>query len=223
MTSIIPTNESNSISKSTDISVVDKTINWILNVGIQGLGALPSAEEVAKDHLRKCGDVEKAIASIIKWKTAYAGGSGFITGLGGIIALPVTLPVGLAASYAIAANQAAAIAYLRGYEVHSDQVRTMILLCLVGEVGEDLLKGAGIAIGTKATHHAIMHKIPKSLLGEVNRRVGFKLIAKTNEKAAIRLIKIVPIVGGIVGGAFDGAFVRACGNIARKTFSSIGN
>lgn len=209
-------------SNEPDSNAIDKTINWIMDVGISGLGVLPSAEEVATDHLRKCdGDVEKAIESVIKWKTAYAGGSGFLTGFGGLTTLPVTLTVGLAASYAIAANQAAAIAYLQNYDVYSDQVRTAILLCLVGDVGEEVLKTAGIAIGRKTAEHVVMHKIPKALLGKINKLVGFKLIAKVNEKAAIRLIRIVPIVGGLVGGTVDGVFVNACGKAAKRAFPPV--
>ncbi|NJO48483.1 MAG: EcsC family protein [Leptolyngbyaceae cyanobacterium RM2_2_4] len=199
-------------------NLVDKVVNWIVDVGIKGIGTLPSAEKVAADHLSKCANAEEAIDSIIKWRTAYAGGTGFVTGLGGIVALPLTLPVGLAASYALGANLSAAIAYLRGYDIHSDQVRTMILMCLVGEIGEELLKGTGIAVGTKLTRHLILHKIPKSALSAINKRVGFKLLTKTSEKGAVRLIRIVPIVGGIIGGAVDGVFVNTCGKVAKKYF-----
>ncbi|MFN9650589.1 MAG: hypothetical protein ACK58Z_19410, partial [Pseudanabaena sp.] len=61
-----------------------------------------------------------------------------------IAAMPVTIPAGLLASYALGANTAAAVAYLRGYDIHSEHVRTMVLLCLIGEAGEEILKNAGI-------------------------------------------------------------------------------
>ena len=224
MTDIIPFNsEDSKDGYEQDSNAIDKTINWVMDVGISGIGnTLPSAQEVAEEHLRRCsGNVERAIESVIKWKTAYAGGSGFVTGFGGLVALPVTLTVGLAASYAIAANQAAAIACLRGYNVNSDQVRTAVLMCLVGDLGEEILKTAGIAVGRKAAHHVVMHKIPKSLLGRINKLVGFKLVAKVNEKAAIRLIRVVPFVGGVVGGAVDGAFVNVCGRSAKQAFPRV--
>lgn len=212
MTSLSPTNDDN---------LVQKTLNWIIDAGIEGIGTLSSAEQVASDHLGKSASIEEAINSLIKWRTAYAGGTGFVTGLGGIVALPVTLPAGLAASYALGANLTAAIAHLRGYDVHSDQVRTMILICLAGETVEGVVKGTGIAIGTKLSRHLILHKVPKSALSAINRRVGFKLVSKASEKGAIRLMRIVPIVGGVVGGAVDGVFVRSCGKLAKKTFPKI--
>jgi hypothetical protein len=86
-----------------DSNLVKSTLEWIANTGINGLGVLPSAEKVAADHLSKTGNVEDAIDSIIAWRTTYAAGTGFITGLGGIAVMPVAIPAGLAASYALGA------------------------------------------------------------------------------------------------------------------------
>ena len=201
-----------------DSNLVQTTLEWIADAGINGLGILPSAEEVAKDHLNDAASVEDAINSIIAWRTTYAVGTGFLTGLGGIAAMPITIPSGLAASYAISANTAAAIAYLRGYDIHSDQVRTTILLCLLGEAGEEILKTAGIAIGTKVFQNLIK-QIPGKVLIEINKKIGFRLITKAGEKGVINLMKLVPLVGGIVGGTFDGMFVNTCGKTANKIFS----
>ncbi len=201
-----------------DSNLIQTTLEWIADAGINGLGILPSAEKVAKNHLNGAASVEDAINSIIAWRTTYAVGTGFITGLGGIAAMPITIPSGLAASYAISANTAAAIAYLRGYDIHSDQVRTTILLCLLGEAGEEILKTAGIAIGTKIFQNLIK-QIPGKILIEINKKIGFRLITKAGEKGVINLMKLVPLVGGIVGGTFDGMFVNTCGKTAKGIFS----
>ncbi len=186
-------------------------------LGLIGLGVLPSAEAVAADHLSKASSVEDAINSVIAWRTTYAAGTGFMTGLGGIVAMPITIPVGLATSYALGANTAAAIAHLRGYDIHSDQVRTMVLLCLIGAEAEEILKGVGIAIGTKLCQNLIK-KIPGKVLIEINKKIGFRLIAKAGEKNVITLTKMVPLVGGMVGGTFDSLFVKSCGHAAKKLF-----
>ena len=204
-----------SISISNNDYKIQKTLQWIADAGINGLGVLPSAEQVAKDYLKKAANAEDAINSIIKWRTTYAAGTGFISGLGGIAVMPITIPAGLAASYALAANTAAAIAYLRGYNIHSEPVKTMILLCLIGEAGEEILKTAGIAIGTKVSQNLI-RQIPGRVLIEINKKVGFRLITKAGEKGAINLMKIVPLVGGIVGGTFDSMFVNSCAKTAKK-------
>jgi hypothetical protein len=126
----------------------------------------------------------------------------------------------LAASYALGANTAATVAYLRGYDIHSEQVRTMILLCLLGEAGQEILKTAGIAIGTKVFQNLIQ-KIPGKVLIEVNKKIGFRLITKAGEKGVVNLMKLVPLVGGVVGATFDGLFVDSCGQAAKAFFPQV--
>jgi hypothetical protein len=201
-------------------NLIKTTLEWIADAGINGLGVLPSAKQVAEDHLNKAASVEDAINSVIAWSTAYAAGTGFVTGLGGIAAMPITIPAGLAASYALGANTAAAVAYLRGYDIHSEQLRTMVLLCLIGEAGEEILKNAGIAIGTKM-FQKLIKQIPGKVLIEINKKIGFRLITKAGEKGVVNLMKMVPLVGGVVGGTFDGIFVNGCGKAAKKVFVNV--
>ncbi len=205
-------------SGNDDSDLIQKTLKWIADAGIKGLGILPPAEQVAEDYLSKAANVEDAINSIIAWRTTYAAGTGFITGLGGIATMPLAIPTGLAASYALGANTAAAVACLRGYDIRSDQVRTMVLLCLIGTEGENILKTAGITVGTKLFQSTIK-KIPGKIFIEINKKIGFRLITKAGEKGVVNLIKIVPLIGGFVGGTFDGIFVNGCGKTAKKVFS----
>lgn len=198
-------------------NLIQTTLEWIADAGINGLGVLPSAKQAAKDHSKNATSVEDAIDSVIAWRTAYAAGTGFVTGLGGIAAMPVTIPAGLAVSYALGANTAATIAYLRGYDIHSEQVRTTVLLCLIGEAGEEILKTAGITIGTKV-FQSMIKQVPGKVIIEINKKIGFRLITKAGEKGAVNLMKLVPLVGGVVGGTFDGMFVNACGQTAKNLF-----
>lgn len=209
------------LAKANDNSgnLIEATLKWIANAGINGLGVLPSAEKVATDCLAKADTIEDAIDSLIVWRTAHAAGTGFVTGLGGIAAMPITIPAGLAASYALGANTAAAIAYLRGYDLQSEQVRTLILWCLIGEAGEEILKTAGIAAGTKLCQ-SLIKQIPGKVLIEINKKVGFRLITKAGEKGVVNLMKMVPLVGGVVGGTFDSLFVNSCGKTAKNVFVS---
>jgi hypothetical protein len=200
-------------------NLIQATLEWIADAGINGLGVLPSAKQVAEDQFSRAASIEDAINSVIAWRTTYAAGMGFVTGLGGIAAMPITIPAGLAASYALGANTAAAVAYLRGYDVHSEQVRTMVLLCLIGEAGEEILKNAGIAIGTKVCQKLI-DRIPGKVLIEINKKIGFRLITKAGEKGVVNLMKMLPLVGGVVGGTFDGIFVNSCGKTAKTVFIS---
>ena len=204
-------------SKKEKSSLVKTTLDWIANTGINGKGVLKPAEQIATEYMLTSASVEDAIDSLIAWRTAHDAGTGFITGMGGIAAMPVTIPAGLAASYALGANTAAAVAHLRGYDIHSDKVKTMILLSLLGTAVEDVLKNTGIAVGNGLCKNMIKQISGKSLR-EINKRVGFRLVTKAGEKGVVNLAKMVPLVGGVVGGTFDGMFVQGCGKTAKKLF-----
>ena len=202
-----------------DNDPIKKLLDWIVNVGINGFSVLPAAKKVAQDHLSACGyDKDKAINSIITWRTAYAAGTGFVTGLGGLATLPITIPASLASSYALAANTAAAIASVRGYDIESDQVRTFVLLALLGDSTLEVMKTVGVNLGTKLTK-SLISQIPGKVLIEINKKVGFRLITKAGEKGVVNLMKLVPIVGGVVGAGFDGTFVNKCGSVAKNLFN----
>ena len=93
----------------------------------------------------------------------------------------------------------------------------MVLLCLIGEAGEEILKNTGIVIGTKVCQNLIK-RIPGRVLIEINKKIGFRLITKAGEKGVVNLMKMVPLVGGVVGGTFDGIFVNSCGKTAKTVF-----
>lgn len=91
----------------------------------------------------------------------------------------------------------------------------MILLCLIGEAGEEIPKTAGIAVGTKVCQNLIK-QIPGRVLIEINKKIGFRLITKAGEKGVVNLMNIVPLVRGIVGGTFDSIFVNSCAKTAKR-------
>ena len=54
----------------------------------------------------------------------------------------------------------------------------------------------------QSTINAIKN-IPGKVLTSVNQKVGFRLITKFGETGIINLGKMVPVVGGVVGGTVD--------------------
>jgi len=51
---------------------------------------------MAEEYLAGDGTLSDKVNSLIKWQIAKAGTSGFLTGLGGLITMPVTIPANLA-------------------------------------------------------------------------------------------------------------------------------
>jgi uncharacterized protein (DUF697 family) len=81
----------------------------------------------------------------------------------------------------------------------------------------DILKGAGLTIGKKLTEQAIK-RLSYEAIKRINRAVGFRMITKFGQTGAINLGKGIPLVGGVIGGAFDGTTTYAIGRVAKNLF-----
>ena len=184
-------------------------------------GVLPgekSIEELAEDYLYKSSSKKKAIDDLIGYQTLLCGTNGFITGLGGLLVLPVAIPTNILSTIYIQLRMIAAIAYINGYDIYSDQVRTIAYACLTGSSTTKVLKNVGIKIGEKVVINVIK-KIPVEVLVKINQQVGFRLVTKFGQKGLVNIGKIMPFVGGLIGGAFDTGMTLTIGNIAKKVFS----
>jgi uncharacterized protein (DUF697 family) len=200
-------------------SVARDIVNYVLDKGISGVPPLSSATNLAGEYLLDCGyeSNDERVSSLIRWETSKNFTSGFLTGLGGIITLPISVPAALGASWVVQARMAGAIAKIYGHDLEDDRVRTFVLLSLAGDSATAAIKDAGVQIGKKLTEKAIM-AIPGRVLVEINKQVGFRLITKAGEKGIFNLIKVVPVAGGVVGGSLDALSCRLVGKTAKKLF-----
>ena len=199
-------------------NVAQDLVHSILDQALEGNGPLPSASDLANSYRRKSypNDAER-VQALIRWTVAKNAGTGFVTGLGGVLTLPVAIPASLAGSLVIQARMVAAIAEIYGHDSKDDQVRTAILLCMLGNAMEDVAKQAGVRLGGKVAIVGL-EKIPGKVLIEINKRVGFRLLTKFGEKGVVNLAKLVPLAGGVIGGTFDGATCYMVGQAADAAF-----
>ena len=184
-------------------------------------GVLPvekSIEELAEDYLAKTNSREKAIDKLIGYQTVLCGTNGFITGLGGLLVLPVAISANVAGVIYVQLRMIAAIAHINGYDIYSDQVRTIAYACLTGSSAANILKNVGIKISEKMAVNALK-RVPGAILIKINQQVGFRLVTKFGQKGLVNVIKMMPLVGGVVGGVFDTGMTLTIGNIAKKVFS----
>ena len=176
-----------------------------------------SSYEMAENYLKGEGDLAKKVNSLIRWQNTKSATTGFVSGLGGIITLPVSIPASIATVMYVQISMITTIAIMGGYDVKDDRVKALVYSCLAGNAAKDLLKGTGIVIGSKLSTQLIKN-ISRETITAINKRVGFRLLTKFGEKGAINLGKMIPLVGGVIGGTFDGVSTNLVGNIARKTF-----
>lgn len=178
-----------------------------------------SIDELANDYANRYDTPERAAKELVKYQVLKCGTSGFVTGLGGLVTLPVTVPANISSVLYVQMRMIATIAKLGGYDVRSDQVQTLVYMCLTGTAITDLAKEIGIQVSTK-TLNATLKKLPGATLAKINQRVGFRLLTKFGEKGAINLGKMIPLAGGVIGGAVDVATTKTIAGNAIKVFIS---
>src|SRR4029079_692968 len=120
-----------------------KMIERLMDVGIDGRGRFASAQKVADVAIAEHPDVEGAIGATVRAHLLLGAVGGFVTGLGGFITMSVALPANVLEFYLVATRMVATIASIRGYDIRRPEVRSAILLALVGADSDDLLAKAG--------------------------------------------------------------------------------
>ncbi|ASX08122.1 EcsC family protein [Escherichia coli] len=203
-------------------SKIIKFLDYAYEKSIDGIGipGIDTAHSLAESYLKTGSSLKEQINSLIRWQNTKSATSGFLTGLGGIITLPVTIPTNISSVLFIQVRMVASIAIMCGQDIRDDKVRTIVYTCLVGNAAKDILKEAGIQIGQKLTTNAI-RCISKEIIVKINKAVGFRLLTKTGATGVINMSKFVPVVGGIVGGSLDAITTNIVGNYARDTFLSL--
>lgn len=111
----------------------------------------------------------------------------------------------------------AAIAHMGGYNLKDNEVKSFVYLCLAGNGAKEIIKNTGIHIGKKLAINGVK-RIPSAVITKINQAVGFRLLTKFGEKGAINLGKVVPIVGGVIGGTVDAITTITIGDVARNIF-----
>ncbi len=195
----------------------ERLVEQLLRVGIDGFGPFKSAEESAAEALRG-RTPERAVRALVRNHCAMAGAQGFVTNVGGLITLPVTLPANIGASYLVQTHLAAAVAAVHGHDLDSEEVRSAVLLCLLGNAGTEVVKRFGITVGSKMSM-TLIKRLPITVIRQINKKVGFMLVAKYGTKRAVlTLTKGIPVVGGLIGGGVDASATWAFGALADRAF-----
>lgn len=177
----------------------------------------PSVEDMANDYMKKHNTKEAACKAMLRNQVAKCTTSGAVTGFGGLITMPVTIPANVGSVIYVQMRMIACVAYMADYELNSDQTQTFVYACLAGVAVNSLVKQAGIKFGVKFAN-GIIKKIPGKVLTKINQKVGFRFITKFGTKGIINLGKLIPGVGAVVGGGLDFVETKVIADRAYKWF-----
>ena len=197
----------------TSVAVLDS----IYNQAMSGIVGSESVQELAEDYLKESGSLSEKVDALIRWQIAKCGTTGFLTGLGGLLTLPVAISADVGVNLYVQMRMVAAIAYMGGYDIRNDKVKSFVYLALCGNGMNEVAKSVGIPIAEKIGLN-IIKNIPRKFLTQINQKVGFRLVTKAGSKGIVNLTKAIPIIGGIVGAGFDAVTTNAVGEAAKKVF-----
>lgn len=183
---------------------------WLYDKAVSGIAGIESAETLAERYLEDAkGDVALAVRNLIHWESIKAGSSGFLSGVGGVVALPVTLPLNVTSVLFLQTRLVAAIACLGRHRLSDERIRALAGLCLCGNAAKALLQDLALQAVDRWTA-AVTQQVAEKTALMLSTRAG--LVTGEN------LLRLVPLAGGLVSGAVDITTTRTVGHIARTTF-----
>lgn len=186
-------------------TVTSQFVHSALDRAIRGAGKLEGAAAAADRALADAGgDEHQAVRSLIEKHVRYAGAQGFLTNLGGLVTMAVTIPANIAGLALIQCRLVAAVAHLRGYELDDPRTRDAILVALLGEerllalIRAKRIPGTPMSIATAPVHDPHLDDL-------VANEVAAELLTKVaGKRLATTVGRRVPVVGGMVGAGTDG-------------------
>ncbi|MEL6616555.1 MAG: EcsC family protein [Bacteroidota bacterium] len=157
---------------------------------------------------------------LVKAHIALSSATGFASGLGGWLTLPITLPANVGGVALLQLHMAASVACLAGKDPEDDLTRARILECLIGaspdpadgpvrDAEQETLDRVGLKLAEKGLNVAISAAASAAKWGAKQAATSV---------ARRRLLRGVPLVGGIIGALSDGFTTRQVARNALDTF-----
>ena len=197
--------------------IILKTMDYCYGKAVNGMPGFETAEQVARRYMDDDCSINDRALKLIRSQTAKAATSGFVTGLGGILTLPIAVPANVSSVLYVQIRMIAATAFLAGYDLRDDKVKPLVYLCLCGNDATVVINQVGIQAGTNISAHTLL-EVSGANIAKINQAVSMYLFKKLGQTGVASLGKAVPLLGGIIGGTIDSITTRNAGTAAMKVF-----
>ena len=179
---------------------------------VDGLPLLGTPESTAAPWQERSGTRRWRAGQMIQPHVAMASATGFITGLGGWLTMPITLPADLAGVALLQLHMAASCACLAGYDLADPATRDEVVACLLktdeGENTEE--EEAANRFGVKVAERGVRFAVHKMATWSAET-AGKRLLAR-------RFVRGVPLIGGAIGAVSDAYNTRLVARFTLDTF-----
>lgn len=185
-------------------------VNQLYGQALRDFPGLGTPAKAAQSALAKTPSAKQAADRLRRRYTMYCGMTGFVCGLPGYAAVPVTVPTNVAGVLLLQLHMCAAISVLGGLDPEDEEVRQWSAACVLDmteEDDEDRAEATGLT----------------GLLKRVGVKMGERAVRFTSEQAVRwvgRRTRSLPLVGGVIGGYSDVHSTRRIGREATERFLS---
>ena len=194
-------------------------MNWILEQALSGVPPFSPASALVEELRRKMPDATPRAQArkLILRESVKNFSTGFLTGLGGPVTLPLAVPSSILSSWLLQARLVAAVALLHGHDLEDPRLRSLVLWALFGDTVKEVLKTGSVPLANRITAKLVV-QLPASVFMAVERKLGLVFLERTTRWGMNNLLKIVPVVGGAVAGTIDAVVLRRVGDTALAWF-----
>jgi hypothetical protein len=163
--------------------------------------------------------LDRMANSYIRKYTQVAGAQGFLTGLGGVVTLPVSVPTDVGAFLLLIARVNSAVMQTYGFESETEEGMTMLHVGLLAGLGIDKLTvvGANALVETltkRITTKPYRDAVVIAMIRAVAKRVGVTLGKRHFAKA-------VPVIGGGINAGMSGGLVYTFGRRSKHYYRDL--
>ena len=107
-----------------------EVLNAVYSKSVNGIPKVSKPiDQFADDYLKMHSSAKIAAKAMLKNQVLKCTTSGFMTGFGGFITLPVTVPANVSSVMYVQMRMIACTAYMGGFDLQSDQVQTFVYAC----------------------------------------------------------------------------------------------
>ena len=173
---------------------------------------------VAALRLEHPGQDEVALGRTLAGEMALrAGFAGAATGTLSLVALPLGLPAGIAASLFLEAELIFALLELYGLDSEGDQGRLKLYALWAGAGFADAAKSIGMSAGATAIDRVLRGSLPGRIIGRLNPELVKAILRRLGLGWLPRAARFWPLLGAPVGFFLERAALRTLGEATLAT------
>ncbi len=178
---------------------------------LSGLPLLGTPEATAAAYRARRGSLRSRAERMIRPHLALAGTTGFVTGLGGWLTMPLTVPADLAGVALLQLHMAAACAALAGHDPDEPTTREEVVACL-------LKTDQGARTEEEEAVERVTVKVAERGLRYLGRKSLEWGAAAAGRRMGGRIARGVPFLGGAIGAVSDAYNTHLVARHALDTF-----